>query len=157
MRLLNTALLQLEEFADNDIPPYAILSHTWGKEEILYRNMQSGSAKKKAGYAKIVGSCKKATLDNLAYIWIDTCCIDKSSSAELTEAINSMYQWYANTRICYTYLADVPAGEEVDDESSSFAMSRWFTSGWTLQELIASSLLKFYSRDWRKKLGRRRI
>ena len=97
-----------------------------------------------------MGSCRKATLDNVRYIWIDTCCIDKSSSAELSEAINSMYQWYAKACVCYAYLTDVTADEEIDDEGSSFAKSRWFTRGWTLQELIASSPLKFYSRNWKK-------
>lgn len=107
MRLLDTSSFELREFWDNEIPLYAILSHTWEKEEVSFQDMQSSRATTKAGYAKILGSCKQATLDGLKYIWIDTCCIDKSSSAELTEAINLMYRWYKNAHVCYAYLSDV--------------------------------------------------
>jgi hypothetical protein len=82
----------------------------------------------------------------LEYIWIDTCCIDKSSSAEL---INSMYRWYKNAYVCYAYLSDVLVVQDGKVDSSAFAKSRWFTRGWTLQELIAPSNLIFYSRDWK--------
>jgi hypothetical protein len=145
MRLLDTSSLELKEFWDNEIPLYAILSHTWETEEVSFQDMQSGRATSKAGYAKISSSCKQATLDGLKYIWIDTCCIDKSSSAELTEAINSMYRWYQNAQACYAYLSDVLVSET---GSSGFTTSRWFTRGWTLQELIAPSHLTFHSKEW---------
>lgn len=86
--------------------------------------------------------------------WIDTCCIDKTSSTELTEAINSMFTWYRNSAACYVYLRDVPSGEDPIPKTSSFSKSRWFTRGWTLQELIAPPKLIFYSREW-KRLGTR--
>lgn len=150
MRLLDAALLELKEFTDNEIPAYAILSHTWEKEEVSFQDMQSDRAKSKAGYSKIVGSCEQARSHRLQYIWIDACCIDKTSSTELTEAINSMYQWYQNAQVCFAYMSDVPSEGDILSEGSSFSKSRWFTRGWTLQELIAPSVVVFYSKDWRK-------
>ena len=97
---------------------------------------------------KIQFSCAQAAKDGYGYIWVDTCCIDKSSSAELSEAINSMYKWYQNAEKCYAYLADVPTGADLWPKQSSFRRSRWFTRGWTLQELIAPSNLIFYSAEW---------
>jgi hypothetical protein len=149
MRLLNTYSLELEEFGGNDTPCYAILSHTWEKEEVSFQDMQDGTAVNKAGYAKILASCDQAARAALCYIWVDTCCIDKTSSAELTEAINSMYQWYQNAYVCYAYLSDVSVLQDSKVDGSAFAKSRWFTRGWTLQELIAPSRLIFYSRDWK--------
>src|SRR5271155_2971591 len=137
MRLLNSKTLKLEEFPESEIPKYAILSHTWGKDEISFQDMQTGSAGKKAGYTKIKFSSAQALDDGLDYFWVDTCCIDKSSSAELSEAINSMYRWYQNAQICYAYLADVIVAEKPRGRGSAFERSRWFTRGWTLQELIA--------------------
>jgi hypothetical protein len=124
MRLLNTSSLELEEFWDNDIPLYAILSHTWEKDEVSFQDIQGGTAKNKAGYAKILASCNQATRSRLEYIWIDTCCIDKSSSAELTEAINSMYRWYKNAYVCGEYLSDVSVLQDGKVDSSAFAKSR---------------------------------
>jgi Heterokaryon incompatibility protein (HET) len=148
MRLLDTVSFELKEFNDNKIPKYAILSHTWEKEEVSFQDMQSGNAKPKIGYSKIVGACRMAGSRELRYIWIDTCCIDKTSSAELTEAINSMYRWYQNAQVCFAYLSDVHAAEDILSKGSSFSKSRWFTRGWTLQELIAPSVVVFYSNDW---------
>jgi hypothetical protein len=158
MRLLDTASLELKEFTDDEIPEYAILSHTWGKEEISFQEMQQMSfviggytsipLEQKAGYHKIRGSCKIVIQHGLSYIWIDTCCIDKTSSAELTESINSMYRWYQNARVCYVYLADVPNGGDIGSGDLTFEKSRWFTRGWTLQELIAPSDVRFYSQSW---------
>jgi hypothetical protein len=149
MRLLDTASLKLKEFADNEIPAYGILSHTWEKDEVSFQDMQSGHAEEKAGYAKIKGCCEEAKQSNrLKYVWVDTCCIDKTSSSELSEAINSMYRWYENAFTCYTYLADVSSDKDIEGEGSSFAKSRWFTRGWTLQELIAPSRVHFHGKDW---------
>jgi Heterokaryon incompatibility protein (HET) len=142
MRLLNVSTLQLEEFIDErTAPPYAILSHTWGKEEVTYEDMRNNTAKQKFGYQKVLGSCAIASQHELAYIWIDTCTIDKSSSAELSEAINSMFRWYLHSTICITYL------EDCDSKCDSFTESRWLTRGWTLQELIAPGQLVFYSKE----------
>jgi hypothetical protein len=98
------------DFIDN-VPPYAILSHTWGPstEEVTFKDMVDGTGKDKPGYEKIRFCGRQASHDNLYYFWVDTCCIDKTSSAELSEAINSMFTWYQNTRVRYAYLADVPA------------------------------------------------
>jgi len=94
-------------------------------------------------------------MDGYEWVWIDTYCIDKSSSAELSEAINSMFGWYKKSAICYAYLADVPSNGDPQVPQSAFSKSRWFTRGWTLQELIAPNILEFFSNDW-KKLGSRR-
>ncbi|MCJ1458501.1 hypothetical protein MMC28_008874 [Mycoblastus sanguinarius] len=152
MRLLNSSTLQLEDFPANKIPDYAILSHTWGedKDEVLFTDMERGSAEGKAGYKKIQYSCKEAADHQHPYIWIDTCCIDKSSSAELSESINSMYSWYQKAKICYAYLNDVPANVNAETPNSPFAKSRWFKRGWTLQELIGPSELVFFSHKWIK-------
>ncbi len=108
MRLLNTIDRKLEEFGDNDIPPYAILSHTWRKIEITFQDIEGGDVEQKEEYEKVGKTCSIAADHGFDYVWIGTCCIDKTSSAELSEAINSMYGWYQESRVCYAYLADVP-------------------------------------------------
>ncbi|GLA68489.1 hypothetical protein AtubIFM55763_005227 [Aspergillus tubingensis] len=90
MRLINARTIELEEFVGQNIPRYAILSHTWGKDEVTFQDMQTPTVTEKLGYAKIKHSCERALQDSLGYVWVDTCCIDKTSSAELSEAINSM-------------------------------------------------------------------
>lgn len=162
MRLLNVQTFAFEEFVGevgNGIPPYAILSHTWGPEEVTFKDHTKKEREgiEKKGYDKIRGCCRLAESEGFQYVWIDTCCIDKSSSAELSEAINSMVQWYRDAALCYAYLSDVNSSEdptnvaEGDDESgdgSSFSRSRWFTRGWTLQELLAPSEVIFLASDW---------
>lgn len=122
-----------------DLPAYGILSHTWGtdNDEVSFKDMAKGRAKEKTGYRKIEFCVDQATKDGLLYFWIDTCCIDKSSSAELTEAINSMFRWYQNSAKCYVYLADVSilhwpqdnslAGDSSIEENqkSVLQQSRW--------------------------------
>ncbi|OCL11576.1 HET-domain-containing protein, partial [Glonium stellatum] len=150
MRLLNSSTSQLEFFPDKDIPEYAILSHTWGKagEEVTFEDLRGGEPhRKEKGYEKLKYSCKQAAAEQIGYVWIDTCCINKESSAELSESINSMFLWYQKAKICYAYLTDVPTGIDPHN-SSEFNNSNWFTRGWTLQELIAPSNLAFYSKDW---------
>lgn len=148
MRLLDTETYTLAEFQSN-IPPYAILSHMWQREEVTFRDIADlDKAKKMQGFAKIVGACKTAVEDDFKYIWIDTCCINKESSAELSEAINSMYAWYKNARVCYAYLWDVPSEGSYKSPPSLFATSLWFGRGWTLQELIAPENVIFYGADW---------
>ena len=101
----------------------------------------------KKGFAKLTGCYEKAKNDGFRYCWIYTCCIDKTSSAELSEAINSMYQWYKDAHICYAYLEDLHGDPKLDNYEA-FSKSRWFTRGWTLQELIAPQVVEFYDAFW---------
>lgn len=151
MRLLNVRTLNFEEFigeVGDGIPSYAILSHTWGTEEVSYSDHINKNSSSKKGYDKIHGCCRLADSEGFQYVWIDTCCIEKSSSAELSEAINSMFQWYRDAGICYAYLSDVNSSEDPSREESSFARSNWFKRGWTLQELLAPSEVVFLGSDW---------
>ncbi|KAK6954855.1 hypothetical protein Daesc_004827 [Daldinia eschscholtzii] len=146
MRLIDVKTLKLKEFFGQDIPPYAILSHTWkGNTEVTFEEWERAAVddavKYKDGYAKIVAACSRVHDDGLQYLWCDTNCIDKSSSAELSEAINSMFAWYRDSTVCYAYLHDVKTKD-------TFAQSRWFTRGWTLQELLAPSKVLFFNRCW---------
>jgi hypothetical protein len=156
MRLLEDdghGTLALVEKHNNDIPRYAILSHTWGpdKDELNYKDITEGTGRNKIGYKKIEFCRAQATSDGLRYFWVDTCCIDQSSSAELSEAINSMYRWYQNADKCYVYLSDVSTlnlGTNIRSSrtlETAFRGSRWFTRGWTLQELIAPASVEFFS------------
>ena len=156
MRLLHTSTHILETFLSHKKPRYAILSHTWGEDEILYQDVLSSAWKSttekrsKAGADKVIRSCLQAKEDGLDYIWIDTCCIDKNSSAELSEAINSMFKWYAESDVCYAYLSDLTRDRRqvFDRAPADFSTSRWFTRGWTLQELIAPQNVVFFDRTW---------
>jgi hypothetical protein len=149
LRLDDNGTLSLAEFVGNDIPPYAILSHTWGEEEVFFGDILKGTGTAKQGYRKLVLCGKIATGDNLEYFWADTCCIDKRSSAELSEAINSQFLWYHNAQRCYVYLADVscPIGTNLSSSQvlSAFRNSRWFSRSWTLQELLAPASVTFFS------------
>ncbi|KAL8686569.1 MAG: hypothetical protein Q9218_007013 [Villophora microphyllina] len=145
MRLINTSSLTLHNFNEAKIPAYAILSHTWGEEEVSFQNFEDRGSKTLAGYIKINNCCALARSDGWQYVWVDTCCIDKTSSAELSEAINSMYRWYKNAQVCYAYLVDIT--ELRPDE---FVASRWFNRGWTLQELLAPAIVIFYDCNWQE-------
>jgi hypothetical protein len=146
MRLLNVRTRRLEEFVGDAIPQYDILSHTWGPNEVTFKDIELEGYK--SGSVKIEGCCMQALRHGRNYVWIDTCCIDKSSSAELSEAINSMWSWYEKAAVCYAYLSDVPFGDEIRLEDSFFRRSRWFTRGWTLQELLAPDRVLFYGSSW---------
>jgi hypothetical protein len=159
MRLLNVRTLEIEEFIGSEPPRYAILSHTWGSSEASYGSWRGRWSvwwrSREPGFFKIVAACKQATHDGLGYVWVDTLCIDKTSSSELSEAINSMFAWYRDAAVCYIYLADVPPPKTsaqlfflVEDFKGPFYQSRWFTRGWTLQELLAPSNAVFYSNTW---------
>jgi hypothetical protein len=151
MRLINVETFKLEEFFSEVVPPYAILSHTWGddEEEVTFRDIGRGNIEKAGNRPiKFEGCCKQAKKDGLKYVWIDTCCIDKTNSVELSEAINSMFQWYRKASICYAYLSDVPTRDYPRDPGSKFFSSRWFQRGWTLQELLAPKQLRFYNLAW---------
>lgn len=144
MRLINARALSLEDFSLKPKPQYAILSHTWDiDEEVSYQEMLTKSSCHKKGWTKIRMACKLALQDNLDFVWMDTCCIDKSSSAELSEAINSMFIWYQRAEQCYALLSDLPPGNH-----DAIMQSRWWTRGWTLQELLAPRRLTFYDSEW---------
>ncbi|KAH6701383.1 heterokaryon incompatibility protein-domain-containing protein [Leptodontidium sp. MPI-SDFR-AT-0119] len=162
MRLINTKTMQLEDFTVRKIPAYAILSHTWTEEEVTFQEItgQDDSFTTKAGFAKILRTCVLARAKNIKYAWVDTCCIDKTSSAELTEAINSMFRWYKNASICYAYLSDLPSRKDIKEPGNhgsgndatigddELRACRWFRRGWTLQELIAPKTVQFYDQNW---------
>ncbi|KAI3325361.1 ankyrin repeat-containing protein [Xylariaceae sp. AK1471] len=137
MRLLNTTTLEIREFRYGEIPKYAILSHTWDEEEVTFQDMKGVTfqdieddyEENKNGYKKIKNCCSMARTN------------------ELSEAINSMFRWYEEADICYAYLADVLQSTVVDNE---FRRSKWFTRGWTLQELIAPSTVIFLNSEWQE-------
>lgn len=152
MRLLCTDTengIRLDVFDDlASIPPYAILSHRWGPDEVLYGDLISEGPKDGNRYSKLLGCCQRAHKDGYSHVWIDTCCIDQKSSAELSESINSMYMWYAKSAVCYAYLQDVSSTADPHPAGSEFRRSVWFTRGWTLQELIAPSNVVFFTGSW---------
>jgi hypothetical protein len=151
----------IDTFSD-ETPQYAILSHTWEVEEVTFRDLVDGTGQGKAGYRKIQFCGEQARRDGLQYFWVDTCCIDKSNSTELAKAINSMFRWYQNAAKCYAYLSDVWARKRKASDrfseytwESAFLGSRWFTRGWTLQELLAPRSVEFFSQEG-KRLGDKR-
>lgn len=147
MRLINTTTLLFEEFIGTHIPAYAVLSHTWGEDEVSYKDMTTNPFHtSKKGYEKILMTCQLAKNGGIQYAWVDTCCIDKSSSADLSEAINSMYNWYESAATCYAYLVDL---ENSHNWRQHLAHCRWFTRGWTLQELIAPKEVIFFDQKWK--------
>ena len=167
MRLLHTTELRFEEFFDDEVPRYAILSHRWGRKEVSFQEMQylvldeaararfltPGllAAQAKAGgegHRKILDMCEFSARAGYARVWIDTCCIDKTSSAELSEAINSMYEWYCRADACYVYMSDVSPSKKILSERRDFSRSAWWTRGWTLQELLAPVIVVFLDCCW---------
>jgi hypothetical protein len=157
MRLLSIAIdgrLSWTNHPVNDqIPPYAILSHTWEGQEVAYKDLrnykdiQEVNANLKGGYRKIFFCAAQAKRDNLDYFWVDTCCIDKANNTELSKAINSMFRWYQKAKKCYVFLSDVENDTSEGDCESAFRQSRWFNRGWTLQELLAPHSVEFFSKD----------
>ncbi|KAH8813211.1 kinesin light chain 1, partial [Xylogone sp. PMI_703] len=147
--------LELVLFNDDNPPPYAILSHTWTEgQEVTYNELVSGTGKDKTGYDKIRFCVDRAAEDGLQYSWVDTCCIDKSTNHELNTAINSMFRWYQRASKCYVYLSDILVSAKVTDAQAfritwveAFRRSRWFTRGWTLQELLAPPTVEFFSKN----------
>lgn len=150
MRFLDTHTLQFvpdseAHLAENQ---YAILSHRWGtdKDEVSFEDVLASADSSPAdfshrkGFGKLKGFCKVASSKNYRYGWVDTCCINKKDVVELQEAINSMYRWYENSKLCIVYLQDVPQKQLTDSE--------WFERGWTLQELIAPGAITFFDREW---------
>ncbi|KAF2684721.1 HET-domain-containing protein [Lentithecium fluviatile CBS 122367] len=143
----NQDSVTLVGFTGKDIPRYGILSHTWGKEdeEVTFADMMQGTGQHKLGYSKIQ-FCGKKAMEDLQYLWIDTCCIDKSDNVALNDAINSMFRWYQNAAVCYVYLSDV-SKEGYVVGYSDWEKSKWFKRRWTLHELIAPKTVEFYSVD----------
>jgi hypothetical protein len=163
LRIVNDGRLILtDDLIGDKIPPYAILSHTWKEgQEVTFddfettNNVRQLKEINKDGYNKIWFCAQQAKTDKLDYVWVDTCCINKSNSSELQEAINSMFYWYENATKCYVYLSDTPIeigtpalGNEITIRSR-LQNCRWFTRGWTLQELIAAKHVTFFDRDWK--------
>ena len=149
-------------FRDDEATDYAILSHRWMEHEVNYDEMNDLAKMDKGeiaeichrdGYRKILDSCKQAKRDMYEWLWIDTCCIDKRSSAELSEAINSMFRWYENSRVCYAYFHDLtgksfPTACDVERYPNFNGWPEWFSRGWTLQEMIAPSDVRFFNKNW---------
>lgn len=179
MRLLKTleGPLQFQNFYDHDLPRYAILSHTWSQdpeEEVLYADVINGTAQNKPAFKKLQACLRQAAIEGFDYCWIDTCawskynthfggskiadsirigCIDKSSSAELSEAINSMFRWYKGAGVCFAFLEDlakssVPVELQHFEPEERLFGCRWFCRGWTLQELLAPKNVHFYAAEW---------
>ncbi|TDZ32680.1 Vegetative incompatibility protein HET-E-1 [Colletotrichum spinosum] len=171
MRLIDTESLRLVEVQGDSQQDYAILSHTWGPSEVVFAKFTALTSPwsqpadespedaehhilRSDGFLKIRNAELLAKRQGFSYLWVDTCCIDKTSSAELSESINSMYRWYRKAAICYAYLSDVntdmTAAEGLfnNTQGSGFRKSRWFTRGWTLQELVAPRKVEFYASDW---------
>jgi hypothetical protein len=158
---------EIISFDDDTVPPpYAILSHTWGgdADEVTFIDIVSGNGTAKQGYNKIRFCGDQAQQDGLQYFWVDTCCIDKTDRAELSHAIQSMFIWYQNATKCYVYLSDVSTRKRkfIDTQhiectwEPAFRSSRWFTRGWTLQELLAPSVVEFFSQEW-DRLGDKKL
>ncbi|KAB2099627.1 hypothetical protein AG0111_0g12184 [Alternaria gaisen] len=147
----------LEDFPGPVTPVYAILSHTWGRDEdeVKFEDIQDGPRYygdlSKAGYDKLRFCQERVEKDGLVYFWIDTCCIKKSDSSELQRSLASMFYWYQRAARCYVYLSDVSIHDSTGDPESrwelAFSRSRWFKRGWTLQELIAPSSIFFFSKE----------
>lgn len=144
LRIEGKDTFSLVDVFDTHETPYAILSHTWGPDgtEVSHEDLVEGTGPIKAGYRKILACAEKTLRYGLTHFWVDTCCIDKTSSAELSEAINSMYHWYQEATICFAYLEDASPHSPIPQHS------RWFTRGWTLQELLAPRNIIFFAEDW---------
>jgi hypothetical protein len=157
LQRLQDGAFKLTSFHDEHPPPYAILSHTWTEgQEVTHNEVVTGGGKKKTGYDKLRFCAEQAATDGYQYFWIDTCCINKADPVELSTAINSMYRWYQRAAKCYVYLSDVSVPVEVVNAQAfpitwteTFRQSRWFTRGWTLQELLAPPHVEFFSKEGR--------
>jgi hypothetical protein len=126
MRLLSQrsdGSLYLVSFLESTIPPYAILSHRWFDDEPTYQDLIDGAGQRRAGYEKLCFCARRSAKDGLKYFWVDTVCIDKTSSSELQESLTSMFAWYRDSAKCYVYMHDVTSVLDLHG-------SAWFTRGW---------------------------
>jgi len=157
-KYLSTGIWELKTFPEDETPEYCILSHRWGPgdSEVTYQELIDSDffwkrkTQYKSGYQKIQNACSTTRDYQKDWLWCDTCCIDKTSSAELSEAINSMYQWYQKSSLCIAYLSDISS-----DRVGEFEKSEWFERAWTLQELIAPSKVVFFDKDWHPSFGKK--
>jgi hypothetical protein len=147
MWLIDSTTIRLTSVPGPGSSPYAILSHTWnGNDEVMFQEFISSDRDiTHRKFRKITETCRLARERGIPYVWVDSCCIDKTSSAELTEAINSMFRWYKEAVVCFTYLADLAVDS---DMACDLQKCKWFTRGWTLQELVASKNVEFYDEAW---------
>ncbi|KAF2766352.1 HET-domain-containing protein, partial [Teratosphaeria nubilosa] len=172
MRLLNTTDYTFRTFNSEQLEPYAILSHCWSQDpeqpELTYQDVLGGAfSGDSPGWRKIEQHCRISRARGFAWAWVDTCCIDKRDSVELSEAINSMFAWYRDAAECYVFLLDVDIAQVSQVRSidmngtwrqgldrailrniDDFCASRWFLRGWTLQELLAPSTTLFYNQEF---------
>ncbi|KAL4069896.1 hypothetical protein V8B97DRAFT_2049062 [Scleroderma yunnanense] len=148
------------EFHPNETTAYTILSHWWNEQEVNYDEMvelvkteENDEIRQRFGYKVILGSCEQAKRDGCKWLWVDICCIDKCSSADLSEVINSTYRWYEKSRVCYAYLHDV--------RGSSLPVDCWgdrvtTMDGWVrtrclvslTHKMIAPNNVQFFNNDW---------
>ncbi|KAI1361367.1 heterokaryon incompatibility protein-domain-containing protein [Xylaria arbuscula] len=153
MWLIDTSTLKLVFHPTEPLNGYMILSHTWEDGEVTFQDLQNVEfARTKKGFSKIEETCRLAREATLEWAWVDTCCIDKTSSAELSEAINSMYRWYQRAATCCAYLSDLPPLDYIH-----LPNCRWFTRGWTLQELLAPSKITFYDNKWNLRVSKQSL
>jgi len=147
MRFINTETLILEEYFGDQIPKYVILSHTWRDEEVTFQDWQDTNRRStKRDLWKIDAACIEARRSSIEFLWVDTNCINKDSSAELSEAINSIFVWYQRSSVCFVYVDDFHySGRSL----TNFEACRWFTRGWTLQELLAPRKIRFFAASWK--------
>ncbi|KAH9920840.1 heterokaryon incompatibility protein-domain-containing protein, partial [Epithele typhae] len=149
MRMLDTSTGRFSDQLHHRRVRYAILSHVWSRRE--HSNYAEYPAPDSSILPhlsdKVQKACELARSHNFKYLWIDTCCIDKTSSSELSKAINSMFEWYRCAKVCYAFLVDVHDGV-LDDRYSGFVESEWWNRGWTLQELIAPPHVLFLTNSW---------
>ena len=143
MRLLNVRTLAFKQFSPENVPPYVIASHRWCNDETSFADFRQDWERKSEGYKKVDGLCAfmRSRRQDISWVWIDSCCIDKRNQTELSKAINSMFRWYRNAVECYAYLSDVNSSDEL-------GKSEWFERGWTLQELLASTRVVFLTKEW---------
>jgi hypothetical protein len=157
MRFLHTTQLRIEPLKGNfEDFEYAVLSHRWTDDEITFQqfNTLHKSRSLGRGMAKILDCCELAAEQGYEWVWIDTCCIDRTDSTELSEAINSMWRLYRHSAVCFAYLRDMPriyrrgVRPLYDDEYRAVKASQYWTRGWTLQELIAPAEVTFLDCRW---------
>ncbi|KAF5366450.1 hypothetical protein D9758_009727 [Tetrapyrgos nigripes] len=152
LRFIDVSTLRLVEFNKEEIiPPYAILSHRWTEEEVVYKEfLNPEESRTKMGYQKILGACRQALQDDIHLIWVDTCCINQGDPADIAANITSMYAYYQNAEVCYVYLNDVIKRRDICYGRNEFGQmgSDWLKRGWTMQELIAPRTVIFFNQHW---------